>query len=178
MGFMRLETAHAPSGMRGRRLMAFLMDMFLILLLSFIIYSIVGEPDFFSVKEAMDAAESAGGQDVALVEAVFSTFNRAYGIMLLIGFFYEALSQLILKGSTVGKLLFGLRIVPQNPKRKKSLQAFLLCGRSFLKMLSLYFFQGFPFIICCLTIFTNAECRTGFDMAVKTITIKRTKEGA
>ena len=36
-----------------------------------------------------------------------------------------------------------------------------------LKLLSLYLFQGFPFLLCCLTIFTNGECHTGFDMAVK-----------
>ena len=42
-------------------------------------------------------------------------------------------------------------------------------------MLSLYLFQGFPFLICCLTIFTNGECRTGFDMAVKSVTVFREK---
>lgn len=173
MGFMGLETAHAPSGMRGRRFAAFVTDAFLTLLLSFVVFHIFGEPDFFSVKEAMDAAEAAGGQDAALTQAVFSTFNRAYGIMLLIGFCYEVLSQLILKGSTIGKLLFGLKIIPRNVERKKLAYALLLCIRSFLKMLSFYFFQGFPFIICCLTIFTNKECYTGFDMAVKTITVER-----
>ena len=40
-------------------------------------------------------------------------------------------------------------------------------------MLALYLFQGFPFLICCLTIFTNGECRTGFDMAVKSVTVPR-----
>lgn len=115
----------------------------------------------------------AGGQDAALTGAVFSTFNRAYGIMLAISFFYEVLSQFIFRGSTIGKLVCRLKITSRNVERKWPVHALLLCVRSFLKMLSLYLFQGFPFLICCLTIFTNKECYTGFDMAVKTITVDR-----
>lgn len=118
----------------------------------------------------------AGGQDAALTGAVFSTFNRAYGIMLAISFFYEVLSQFIFRGSTIGKLVCRLKITSRNVERKWPVHALLLCVRSFLKMLSLYLFQGFPFLICCLTIFTNKECYTGFDMAVKTITVDRKKE--
>ena len=176
MGFMGLETAYAPSGMRSRRLAAFFIDAFIVLILSFIAFRFFGEPDFFSVKKAMDAAELAGGQDAALTGAVFSTFNRAYGIMLAISFFYEVLSQFIFRGPTIGKLVCRLKITSRNVERKWPVHALLLCVRSFLKMLSLYLFQGFPFLICCLTIFTNKECYTGFDMAVKTITVDRKKE--
>ena len=56
---------------------------------------------------------------------------------------------------------------------KIAAHSLLLCVRSALKMLALYLFQGFPFLICCLTIFTNGECRTGFDMAVKSVTVPR-----
>ena len=176
MGFMGLETAYAPSGMRSRRLAAFFIDAFIVLILSFIAFRFFREADFFSVKKAMDAAELAGGQDAALTGAVFSTFNRAYGIMLAISFFYEVLSQFIFRGSTIGKLVCRLKITSRNVERKWPVHALLLCVRSFLKMLSLYLFQGFPFLICCLTIFTNKECYTGFDMAVKTITVDRKKE--
>ena len=34
-------------------------------------------------------------------------------------------------------------------------------------MLSMYLLQGFPFIICALTVLTNSD-RSGFDMFVKT----------
>lgn len=173
---MGIGTAYASPGMKSRRLAAFFIDAFMVLVLSFIAFHLFGEPDFFSVKEAMDAAQLAGGQDAALTGAVFSTFNRAYGIMLVIGFFYEMISQFIFGGSTVGKLLCRLKIISRKAERKGAVHALLLCARSFLKMLSLYFFQGFPFLICCLTIFTNKECYTGFDMAVKTITVDRKKE--
>lgn len=176
MGILGIETAKAPAGMRGKRLLAFLIDAAIVTALSFIVYRFTGRPNFFAVQAAMDAAEAAGGQDQALTAAVFTQFNSAYSVLLLIAFCYEAVTQLVTNGSTAGKLLTGLRTVPQNPARGRLLHSLLLCARSGLKMLSLYLFQGFPFIICCLTIFTNGECRTGFDMAVKSVTVPRTKE--
>ncbi len=177
MGVLGLEAAKAPAGMRSKRFFAFLVDAMMVLVIAFILYSFTGEPDFFSVQAAMDAAEAAGGQNTELTSAVFTQFDRAWGIVLLIGFCYEAVSQLLTGGSTVGKLLMGLRTAPQNPERKRAVHALLLCVRSAVKMLSLYLFQGIPFIICCLTIFTNGECRTGFDMAVKSVTVARRQNG-
>lgn len=175
MGFLGIETAKAPAGMRGRRFLAFLIDAVVVIALSFAAYRFTGRPDFFAVQAAMDAAKAAGGQDQALTAAVFTQFNSAYSVLLLIGFCYEALTQLATCGSTLGKLAMGLRTVPQNPAR--ALHSLLLCARSALKMLSLYIFQGFPFLMCCLTIFTNGECRTGFDMAVRSATVFREKAG-
>lgn len=168
MGILNFETEKAPAGMRRRRFLAFLVDAAVVLALAMLVYRLTGEPDFFYVKEAMDTAQAAGGQDMELTQEVFRSFDHAYGILLLIWFFYEAVAQILLKGATLGKRLLGLRIRPQNPERNALLQVLLLCVRSGLKMLSLYFFQGFPFLICNLTIFTNCECRSGFDMAVKT----------
>lgn len=176
MRFAGLETGCAPSGERSRRFFAFLFDAAIILFLTYISYNVIGKPDFYSVREAMDAAQAAGVKNQTLSNAVFTEFNRAYGITLLIAFVYEALTQLLLGGSSVGKFIFKLRIVPQNPKRSKVLHSLLLCVRSALKMLSIYLFQGFPFLICCLSIFTNPECRTGFDMAIKSLTVHRTAD--
>ena len=175
MAFLGIETAKAPAGMRGKRFLAFLIDAAIVVALSFIVYRLTGHPDFFAVQAAMDAAQAAGGQDQALTTAVFTQFNSAYSVLLIIAFCYETLTQLVTNGSTVGKLILGLRTAPQNPTRGRVLHSLLLCARSALKMLSLYVFQGFPFLICCLTIFTNGECRTGFDMAVKSVTVFREK---
>jgi len=177
MGFLGIETAKAPAGMRGRRFLAFLIDAAVVIALSFAAYRFTGRPDFFAVQAAMDAAKAAGGQDQALTAAVFTQFNSAYSVLLLIGFCYEALTQLATCGSTLGKLAMGLRTASQNPARGRALHSLLLCARSALKMLSLYIFQGFPFLMCCLTIFTNGECRFGFDMAVRSATVFREKAG-
>ena len=61
-----------------------------------------------------------------------------------------------------------IRVVSVNPAGKPVAHAAFLCLRSFLKMLALYLFNGIPFIICCITMFTNSESRSGFDMAAKT----------
>lgn len=170
MGILGIETAAAPKGMRSKRLAAFLIDAGIVLILSFLAYKIVGEPDFYSVKAAMDAAEAAGGQDPDLTAGVFAAFDKAYGLLLMIAFAYEALFTVITGGGTAGKLFFGLRTVPENPARGRVLHSLLLCLRSAVKMLCLYLFQGIPFIICCLTIFTNGKCQTGFDKAIRCVT--------
>lgn len=169
--------ALAEPGVRMRRLLAFLIDLMVVLILVFLVYTFTGEPDYFRVQMAMDAAQAAGGQDVELTSRMFSEFNHAYGMTLAIAFAYETVMLLLTGGATFGKLLLGFRICPQNPKRGKLLQGLLLCLRSALKMLSLYLLQGFPFLICCLTVFTNKECRTGFDMAVKMNTVYEKKKG-
>lgn len=173
MGIFGLETQEAPSGLRRKRFLAFLLDIAIVFVLVFMAYQITGEPDFFRVKEAMDAAEAAGGTDAELTGKVFASFNRAYGKFLLIWFFYEVIVQLVLQGTTLGKRMMGLWIQPRNPERGKGMQMIMLCIRSGLKMLSLYFFQGFPFLICNLTLFTNGECCSGFDLAVKTQVVSR-----
>ena len=165
MGFLGLETAKAPAGMRGRRFLAFCADLLFVLALCLLVYRLTGQPDFFAVRAAMDAAQAAGGQDAELT--AFSQFDRAFRLLLLIAFGYEAAAQTVTGGSTLGKLLLGLRLVPMDPARGRLLQLLLLWVRSGLKLLSLYLLQGFPFLLCCLTAFTNGECRTGFDMAVK-----------
>lgn len=177
MAFLGLDIPQAEQGSRSRRFLAFLVDLMAVLVLVFLVYSVTGEPDFFRVEEAMDAAQAAGGQDTDLTNTMLSEFNRAYGMTLMIAFVYEAVLMLLTGGSTIGKLLLGLRIQPRNPERNMLLHRLLLCVRSALKMLSLYLLQGFPFLICGLTIFTNKECRTGFDMAIKTDTIYYRRKG-
>lgn len=172
MGILGVETK-ASAGMRRKRFCAFLIDAVVVFALSYIIFRFTGQPDFFSVQDAMDAAEAAGGQDQALTEAVFAEFNRAYGVMLLIAFAYDAAVSVITGGSSIGKLIVRLRITAQNPERSRILHALLLCVRSGLKALSLYVFQGIPFLICALTTLTNSECRSGFDMAIRSVTVSK-----
>ena len=86
MAFLGIETAKAPTGMRVRRFLAFLIDAAIVIALSFAVYRFTGRPDFFAVQAAMDAAEAAGGKDQALTAAVFTQFNSAYSVLLIIAF--------------------------------------------------------------------------------------------
>lgn len=168
MGFLGIEFAAAAPYYRRKRFIAFLIDLILVIVLWFLAYQIVGKPDFFAVKEAMDAAEAlpAESQQEAMT-AVFQRFDEAFQFGLILWFAYEVLTTLLFNGRTPGKLLVGLQIVPMNPGRNRVLHCALLIVRSAVKMLSMYLLQGFPFIICALTVLTNSD-RSGFDMFVKT----------
>ena len=166
---MKVFNAEAVSGGRAKRFIAFVLDAIVVVALSWLVYHICGQPDFYSVKENMDA----GGSDPELTRVVMTEFSRSYLIMLIIAFVYEAVIQLITKGSTVGKLIMGIKVAPVNPEGNRIVQALLLCLRSFLKMLALYIFNGIPFIICSITMLTNADNRSGFDLAAKTRVVSK-----
>ncbi|MDR1131534.1 MAG: RDD family protein, partial [Oscillospiraceae bacterium] len=103
---------------------------------------------------------------------VFARYDEAFQFGLILWFAYETLITLLLNGRTIGKLIMGLRIVPMNPGRSRILNFALLPVRSFLKVLSLYLLQAFPFLICALTVFTSSS-RSGFDFFVRTKVVEK-----
>ena len=170
MPFLGLEVDKGAPGYRMKRFTAFVIDVIIVLVTVYFVFRITGKPDFPSVKAAMDAAKAgAATPDAqALANRMFALFNAAYWQSLLIWFTYEVASQLIFSGATLGKLMMKLRIVPVNAGRKPAVHHLLMILRSAIKVIFLYLFQGFPFIISQLTIFANKESRSGFDMFVKT----------
>lgn len=170
---MKYFNGEADSGSRGKRFIAFVMDAIIVVALSWLVYHICGQPDFYSVKENMDAIKEAGGSDPELTARVMAEFSKSYMVLLIIAFVYESVVQLLTKGSTLGKMIMGIRVVSVNPVGKPVAHAAFLCLRSFLKMLALYLFNGIPFIICYITMFTNSESRSGFDMAAKTRVVSK-----
>ena len=76
MGFLGIEATKAPAGMRSKRVLAFLIDAAVAAALPYAVYRATGQPDFFAVRAAMDAAGAAGGQDQALTTAVLSSSIR------------------------------------------------------------------------------------------------------
>ena len=180
MSFLGIEFAQAMPHYRKKRFAAFLADLAIVISIWCIAYQLTGKPDFFAVKAAMDTAYALPVEEQqAAMNQVFAYFDVAFQQGLLIWFAYEALTTVIFQGATLGKLLMGLRIVPMNPNRNRALHIVLLIVRSGLKMLTLYLLQGFPFIICALTVLTTSN-RSGFDMFVKTQVVQRraAKEGA
>ncbi len=175
---MNVFNGEAVPGGRRKRLFAFLLDAILVIGLAYVGYHLFGKPDFYTLKADMDAINAAGGADPELTNRVMAEFSSAYMILLSIAFVYESVTQILTGGSTIGKLICGLQVVPCDPERKPAMHALLLVVRSFLKMIAFLIFQGIPFLICCITIFTNAESRSGFDLAVKTRVIaKADKKG-
>lgn len=173
MGFLGLELEPAAPQYRKRRFAAFAIDLILVVMIWFFSYQLFGTPDFMSVKTALDAAQllPVELQPEAMLE-VFSKFNEAYLFGLILWFGYDVLTTLVLNGRTIGKLITGLQIVPINPERNRILSYVLLPVRSLVKILSLSLLQGFPFIICGLTVFTTKN-RSGFDVFVRTCVTER-----
>lgn len=177
MNFLGLNLKRTSGGYRSKRFEAFVIDVVVILTIVYIVFRLTGIPDFPAVRQGMEAAKAGSGGPNAqeLANRVFKLFNSAYSICLVIWFVYEAITQLIFKGATIGKLIMGLRIVPVNANRGRIVHSLLLIVRSAIKCLFLYLFQGFPFFIACLTVFANAEGRSGFDMFVRTC-VRNVKE--
>lgn len=173
MAFLGIDTPKAAPHYRGKRFAAFLIDLVIVVALWFILFQLIGKPDFFAVQRAMDAADALPVEDQqAAMTEVFALFDEAYRFGLMIWFAYETLTTVCLGGETVGKLITGLKIAPMDAGRNPWLHRLLLVVRSGIKMLSLYLLQGFPFIICGLTVFTTAN-RSGFDYFVKTQVVEK-----
>jgi uncharacterized RDD family membrane protein YckC len=170
MSFLGIQLSETPAGYRGRRFLAFVLDLAVVLLITLAVYAVTGTPDYPGVKEAMDAVKAAGDgpETQELMDRVFSLFNRAYIETLLIWFVVEVLGQFVLKGASLGKFIMGLRILPMNPDRGWGLHYLLLTLRSVLKIVMLYLFQGFPFFLALLSIFVTKKARAGYDVFVKT----------
>lgn len=170
MSILSLEVAKAAPGYRIKRFTAFVIDVVVVLGLVSLAYSITGKPDFIAVRTAMDTAKSGmpGPVGQALLNNVFALFNAAYCQTLFIGFVYEAVMQLFFSGATIGKLLMRFRIVPVKPERHLAVHHSLMMVRSAVKCLFLFLFQGIPFLVACLSMFTNKESRGGFDVFART----------
>lgn len=162
---------------RISRILAGLADLGLYLVLLALCGLLTGRPDFRGVGDSFRAVSAFTGprselQELALESAFL--FQRAFAFSLIVLFLYEFFSALLLGGRTPGKLLMGLRIVPLNHVGNHLLTAWKLAARSALKCLSLYLFQGFPFLISILYLFADGENRTGHDRASR-LRVIRTK---
>ncbi|MDR0425170.1 MAG: RDD family protein [Clostridiales Family XIII bacterium] len=148
-----------------KRLLAFVIDVLVLLCVFFILYSLTGLPDYPAVKLGMDHLNALQGspQAQAAADAVFAQFNVVYMHSLIIWFVYELATSIIFRGSTLGKLVCGIRIVDKKSGTYSPKTIIRLAIRSLVKMLFMFFLQGLPFLISSLSIFANPESRAGID---------------
>ncbi|HML36362.1 MAG TPA: RDD family protein [Bacillota bacterium] len=161
------------SSLRLRRLAAFLIDLAAVGIILSVLYAVTGAPDFPAVASEMKRANMAANSSQAqeITRNMMSLFNTAYLQALLVWFCYEVLTLIIFGGSTPGKLAMRLRLVPADGKRGRLAGRLLMVLRSFLKVLMLFLFQGFPFLLSVLYIFMDGESRTGYDRIAR-LTVK------
>ncbi len=158
---------------KRKRFLAFVLDGLFLLILLYISYTIFGLPDYPAVKASMaDVVPNAANQQ-AMTVVMLSKFNLAYRYTLLIWFAYEVIFMVALRGATPGKWICRLSVVAMNPNDGMIKTFAKRILRSVIKMLFIYFLQGFPFAISALSIFANAENRAGIDVLARTKVILR-----
>jgi uncharacterized RDD family membrane protein YckC len=169
--FKNILTSHTK-----RRFLAFVIDIAFVLIVLSISYSVFKIPDYPALRVAMDqhAAVIGTAQEQEAVTRVFDIFSSAYTYSLLVYFGYEILCAVIFKGATAGKRICGLKIRAAKATDGKIKTAVRIALRSVLKMLFIYLFNGFPFLISCLTIFPNPDNRSGTDIITGTTVVNST----
>lgn len=164
---------------RTRRFAAFCIDLAAVAVILSLLYGVAGFPDFPAVAAEMERANLAAAPSQAkeIAGGMLAMFNAAYLQTLLVWFCYEVLSLLMLGGSTPGKLLMRLKLVPVNGNRGRLTGGLFLMLRSFLKLLMMYLFQGFPFLLSVLYSFMDEQSRTGYDRIAKLTVVDRGEQG-
>ncbi len=150
---------------RLMRLAAFAIDCCVFLLILTISMNLFGKPDFILAQHEMEKLQQTVSVDEANAQAerAIAAFNEAYGLSLWIWIGTEVISQLILRGQTVGKKICKLRIISNNAANGPVKTALLMTVRSCFKVLLVYLFRGLPFAIALAYMFAGPENRTGYD---------------
>jgi len=160
---------------RLKRMAAFVIDALIVSILLSIVYQITGFANFPGVLtrmiEIQKTMSEASSQD-ATVE-VMALFNEAFLQSLLIWFGYDVLTTLLLRGSTIGKIIFRLRLTHINNKKGMFAYVLLVIVRSFFKFLSMFLFQGIPFLISVISIFANPKSLAAHDRLARLVVVNK-----
>jgi uncharacterized RDD family membrane protein YckC len=156
---------------RLKRMAAFVMDAVIVSILLSIVYRITGFANFPGVLtkmiEIQKTMSEAASQDATV--QVMALFNEAFLQSLLIWFCYDVLTTLLLRGATIGKMIFRLKLAHINNKRGKLAYVLLVIVRSFFKFLSMFLFQGIPFLISVISIFANPKSLAAYDRVARLV---------
>lgn len=153
---------------RMRRLAAFLMDVMFVLCLIYLVYAIAGFPNFPAVFEKMRLLNLAGNDASHDIQVkVMAMFNTAHLQTLLIWICYDVFTMLLFRGSTPGKLIMKLRLVPANENTRFHTFGLLVIFRSLIKFTGMFLLQGIPFVITTLSVFADEKSTTGYERMAK-----------
>lgn len=155
---------------RTIRIWAGLIDLGALAVLLALCALLTGRPDFKGVADSFRTVSAFTGDTAGLQELVIASalqFQGAFVLCLWTAFLYEVFFTLLPGGGTPGKRLMGLRLIPMKNGGNYLLTAWKVIVRSGMKYLSLYLFQGFPFLMSVLYIFADEQNRAGHDRAAR-----------
>ena len=160
-------------GYLRNRIIATMIDFFVVTLLCMYAHMLFGEPDWPAYIDMQEAVVGLVAKDPLVVERM-ELYQRCFVITLAIGGIYEAVMLVLFRGS-LGKLITGLRVENLNPERNFWLGKLMLILRSLLKVVSIYLVSAIPFIFMSLSVFANTSGQSGFDMPVRTFVADKRK---
>jgi uncharacterized RDD family membrane protein YckC len=156
---------------RIKRIAAFAIDAVIVSILLSIVYRITGFANFPGVLTKMIEIQKTMSE--AATVQVMALFNEAFLQSLLIWFCYDVLTTLLLRGSTIGKMIFRLKLTHINNKKGKLAYGLLVIVRSFFKFLSMFLFQGLPFLISVISIFANPNSLAAHDRLARLVVVNK-----
>jgi hypothetical protein len=160
---------------RLKRIAAFVIDAVIVTILLSIVYRITGFANFPGVFTKMIEVQktlSEVASQNATVE-VMALFNEAFLQSLLIWFCYDVLTTFLLRGSTIGKMIFRLKLTRINNKKGMLAYVLLVIVRSFFKFFTMFLFQGIPFLISVISIFANSKSLAAHDQVARLVVVNK-----
>lgn len=164
-----------PKNYLRKRFFALVVDFIIVAFLSLLVFRLLEKPGWDSylgmaeaVKDLPKTADLVTQRMILYQECMFTT--------MAVCLVYETIFLLITR-ATVGKLIFGLRIVDYQEGRNPFVSKLSLILRSMIRVVSLYLLSAIPFIFLCLSVYGNADIRSGFDLftGTKVIDVKRSE---
>jgi uncharacterized RDD family membrane protein YckC len=160
---------------RLKRIAAFVIDAVIVTFLLSIVYRITGFANFPGVLtkmiEVKTTLSETASHDATL--EVMALFNEAFLQSLLIWFCYDVLATTLLRGSTIGKMIFGLKLKHIHNNKGKLTYGLLVIVRSFFKFFTMFLFQGIPFLISVISIFANPKSLAAHDRIARLVVVNK-----
>ena len=144
------------------RFFALVIDFIIVALICQLAFNLFGTPDWNHYLRTQEIVRDLPRTDPLVIERT-RLYQECFIVSLGIAFLYESLMLVFFRG-TIGKLVYGFRVINMNENINFIVGKLLFILRTAIRLLSIYLLASLPFIFLCLTAFSNEESRSGFDM--------------
>jgi len=151
-----------PENYLKRRFFALLIDFVIVSFLALLVFSILGKPGWDSYLEMAEVVKGLPKSDPLVAERMI-LYQECMFTTMAVCLVYESVFLLTTQ-ATIGKMIFGLKIADFQEGRNPWLSKLFLILRAMIRVVSLYLLSAVPFIFLCLTVYGNADVRSGFDL--------------
>ena len=164
-----------PKNYMTKRFLALVVDFIVVAFLSLMVFRILNRPGWDSYLAMAETVKGLPKADPLVTQRMI-LYQECMFTTMAVCLVYEIVFLLTVR-ATIGKLLFGLRIVDHQEGRKPLISKLFLVLRAMIRVVSLYLLSAIPFIFLCLSVYGNADIRSGFDLftGTKVIALARSE---